>query len=319
MQLTMETESPRDRAGGAPTSQGSQGDESHHIPSRRGVLPSLCLRRRAPWGGAVSSFWDEGQRQYYQEQCAAPIDITNGFPSAEDLAEGERRGQEQYHDKHVGIQSLERAFNLAEFGYRVFPAVILMEGFEKRRKQPALKNWMRLATGDPHDLCDLWKKAEKAWPGHLIQAGVLIERGFLVVDIDKHRPGAVAWNSVITHQLNFPPGADTAMTCHTPSGGLHVYLRDPSEKAKSKIGLFPGIDILGSGRFAVAYPGLFVMRRGHLAIAPEWCYAPSRANPPRQINHGAWSASFLYGGEIIPEGQRNDTLFFDVAWPMRKN
>ena len=213
----------------------------------------------------MGSHWDDYEQVYYQEPSGDTIDITNGFPSQVLLTKHQRRAKQEYHDEHFATPPLERALNLAEFGYRVLPVV---EG----TKIPALKGWQKSASDDPHTISNLWIEAEKAHPGRLIQPGVLIDHGFLVVDIDKHTEDSEAWKSFIDHGLTFPLGADTAMSCRTQNDGLHVYLRD-DRGARTRNGLYPGIDLKASG-FVVAYPNLFPMRREHLAPAPDWCYPP---------------------------------------------
>lgn len=183
------------------------------------------------------------------------------------------------------------AFDLARAGLAVFP--VRGAGPDAKKPCPSVR-WGDDATTDAHAIESWWRRWPDAMPAiHLGRSGLL------VVDLDRHdggEDGIKAWDEVNR--------GVTAPVVDTPSGGRHIYFRQPEGRAHgNREGLLKGrgINIRGLGGYVVA-PGALradgegayqPVPAGAIVAAPtvpEWLYAlidPPPATPesrpePRQ-------------------------------------
>jgi hypothetical protein len=194
---------------------------------------------------------------------------------------------------------LSWALWLAARGWPVFP---LLPG----RKQPLIQDWEQAATTDSDPITRHWS----AHPEHNIGLATG-PAGLLVVDLDVARPdkpthqdwisGGVVHGAQTLRRLTEQPGAtmpDT-FTVRTPSGGTHLYHRQPagphaprlrSTRGTDRGGLGPLVDTRGWGGYVVA-PGS-TAPQGHyelvanLAVAdlPGWLVHRLSVHPPTAVS-----------------------------------
>lgn len=243
------------------------------------------------------------------------IDITHGLPDPDDLKELQRQGWREYVERNFCDSAVEDGIALGLAGFPNSPMVLTLDDGGRVRKKGALAGYTKSASTKPEVIRRHYAVAERLNPGQVIRPGIRLGKGILVADIDYHGKGAKGFNSIIQNGLTFPDFADTAMSCHTYGGGFHVYMRDARGTARTVNNLFPGIDIKASG-FVVAYPNLTIMKLEELAAAPDWCYPQ---NPITSLGTGNSQQLAVGTGEIIPEGNRNCTLYFDYACPLARN
>lgn len=101
----------------------------------------------------------------------------------------------------------------------------------------------------------------------------------------------------------------------TPSGGLHHLFTcsDPIPSSKGKLG--PGVEVKGDGTYILVAPspGYVIEDPAQPAPLPEWiadlARGPKNPQPLRRERRGERKPTFS-GGEPIPKGSRNGTLFF---------
>jgi hypothetical protein len=121
--------------------------------------------------------------------------------------------------------NLAVARKLASAGIPIFPALITRNaatgGLDK---VPAISGWRANASTDPKQIDAWWCEFPAAVPG--IELG---RAGLLVIDLDRHpgAPDGVAAFKTLCHGKPLPP----TPIVRTPSNGLHLYFRQPSEGA----------------------------------------------------------------------------------------
>jgi hypothetical protein len=131
---------------------------------------------------------------------------------------------------------LDTALGHAALGLHVFPVAA---------KAPLVK-WRDESTLDKAIIEEWWRQ----WP----DAGIGVDcgkSGLVVVDLDVKNgvDGVVGWK-----ELNRGRAPATYYSV-TPSGGLHLYYRDPDGKYRNSASqLAPGVDVRGVGGYVVA-PG----------------------------------------------------------------
>jgi hypothetical protein len=227
-------------------------------------------------------------------------------------------------------QALSRAAHWhADQGFAVFPLA-------PRRKVPAVENWAAAATTDHLAIARAWRKA----PYNIgVAAG---PSGLLVVDLDQPKnPTDVApepWRSreaatgadvlalvAADHAASTPP----TYTVTTPSGGQHLYYRQPRSRqlgnSAGRIGW--KIDTRGHGGYVVGAGSITASGRYRAEPTtapqplPNWIIdildttpPPGQAQPPTPIlrNTSSYVLAALTGEldkvlDATP-GQRNDTL-----------
>ena len=195
----------------------------------------------------------------------------------------------------------QAAVAAATAGYSVFPV---------RRKTPLVK-WRAESTNDPNRLRQIWRADAD---GYGIDTG---KSGLLVVDLDVHedQDGPGEWGKLL------PDGSVATFVGHTPSGGQHLYFRDPlGELRNSTSKLAPGIDIRGVGGFVVGpgsrgyqgRDGTALPRTSELPEVPEGLREFIRS---REAHSEAGNAPSTAAGSLAEllqfpptDGQRNDWL-----------
>jgi hypothetical protein len=186
--------------------------------------------------------------------------------------------------------NLATALELADLGIPIFPAIASWDvADQKFTKKPLLIGWQTLASTEPEQLKAWWQDFPDAIPGIELARAKLI-----VVDLDRHPGGAdgVANFKALLNGRRLPPSPTT----RTPSGGFHLFFRQPAgvPLGNGRGDLPPGIDVRGRGGW-VAAPNSIVDRgtwralpnRPPLNAAPElpdWLLAIIRPAPkPRPI------------------------------------
>jgi hypothetical protein len=130
---------------------------------------------------------------------------------------------------------MEYALSYANQGYTVFP-------LQPNGKQPLTDHGFKDASRDPETIRQWWTK----WPD--ANVGIVTGKvsGVVVLDVDrKHGVDGV----VSMAELEIPK----TLTIRTPSGGFHLFFKAPSGTiVPRRIGVKPGLDILGEGGYVVA-------------------------------------------------------------------
>jgi uncharacterized protein DUF3987/bifunctional DNA primase/polymerase-like protein len=219
--------------------------------------------------------------------------------------------------------NLGAALALASAGIKVFPA-----GVDKR---PLLKGWQDAATSNA-DQINTWFEHAAAVPA--IPCG---QNNLVVIDCDRHSGGAdgvAAFKSLVAAHGPLPGQVPLVKT---PSGGLHVYFRQPEGEAlgNARGTLPPGIDVRGAGGFVVGPGARLPDGRGWTAKAgrspihdapplPPWLdgmlrpprreEAPEPNNTETSDKRGrAYAVAALnrVEGELAaaPAGERNERLY----------
>lgn len=180
------------------------------------------------------------------------------------------------------------ALDLARAGLAIFP--VRGAGADAKKPCPTVR-WGDDATTDARAIESWWRRWPDAMPAiHLGRSGLL------VVDLDRHEGGAdglAAWDDV-------NPGV-VAPAVDTPSGGRHIYFRQPQGRAHgNREGLLKGrgINIRGDGGYVVA-PGALradgegvyqPVPAGAIIAAPtvpDWLYALIDPPPSPRSEAGA--------------------------------
>jgi hypothetical protein len=189
---------------------------------------------------------------------------------------------------------------MADRGWRLFP-------IKPRGKQPLIDDWPRQATHEGPRL-ETWMDR---FPGS--NWGVITgpESGMFVLDVD----GDEGHRGIVDLERR---GCVLPKTLTTRTGhGTHAFLEWPGNGAairNSASKLAPGLDVRGAGGYVVVPPSVhpsgatynFIDENVQIASAPELLL--------QMLTQISATAEPCVGvaelrGEIIPEGQRNDTLF----------
>lgn len=130
---------------------------------------------------------------------------------------------------------MEYAISYANQGYAVFP-------LQPNGKQPLTEHGFKDATRDAEQLRKWWAQ----WPDANIGLATGRISGIVVLDVDrKHGVDGV----VSAAELDLPP----TLVIRTPSGGYHLFYKSPSSAiVPRRIGVRPGLDVLGEGGYVVA-------------------------------------------------------------------
>jgi Bifunctional DNA primase/polymerase, N-terminal len=149
--------------------------------------------------------------------------------------------------------NLEVATALAGAGYWVFPCDPSPE--KPRGKKPLVASWPESSSSDLAIIRRLWATR----PGAMVGLD-LSKVGLLVLDFDRNHQdgvdGCANFDALLEETgKSFP--FDQAPATLTPSGGYHVYTKQPVGRAplgNSNRNLPPGIDVRGHGGYVIA-PG----------------------------------------------------------------
>jgi hypothetical protein len=155
--------------------------------------------------------------------------------------------------------ALVRALDYAKRGWKVFRCA------PGTKKPTAESHGFKDATSDAMTI-------ERWWSDRIVWNVAIATgqpSGFFVVDADLHKPGCEF------SQLDPLP---KTYTVHTPSGGQHLYFRQPHRLAiksgNDKLGRF--VDVKSDGGYVLAPPSVFeggqyrITNAVTLASAPEW-------------------------------------------------
>jgi hypothetical protein len=153
----------------------------------------------------------------------------------------------------MNSENLTAALNLAAQGIYVFPALAAWNNENKKLdKKPAISEWKERATTDASQIRAWWNNFPAAIPG--IQLG---RSNLFVVDLDKHFGGADGIAAFKKFRGENP--APQCPTVKTPSGGWHLYFRQPEdEHLTNRTGTLPaGVDCRGNGGWTVGPGAVF--------------------------------------------------------------
>lgn len=137
------------------------------------------------------------------------------------------------------------AYRLSRQGFSVFPCQ--PDGEQAKTPLSGLP-WKSASTADGIEIVRLWVR--QPWAAPAIDCG---KSGLVVLDCDaKHgKQGVMAWARLIAqHEPVLAP------VVLTPSGGLHVYFRQPCqgpEMGCSRGDLHPDIDVRGLGGYVLGH------------------------------------------------------------------
>ena len=183
-------------------------------------------------------------------------------------------------------------------------------------KHPRTAHGFRDATCDVATIRRWWTRNPDANIG--VPTG---DRGWVIVDADvkNGQPGKENW-AAFASATKATEGVDIEDTCivQTPSGGLHVYYRCAGGGIACSVGqLDEGIDVRAQGGYIVVPPSsiggvAYRYLDGHgldrLCDLPEVVADRLLTGNASRRNVRSFSA-----GALIPEGQRDETLFRDAC------
>jgi len=186
--------------------------------------------------------------------------------------------------------NLRAALETAAAGGFVFPAIVTWnEAAKKLEKRPAIGGWREAASIDPEQIKKWWSTFPEAVPG--IELG---RSNLFVVDLDRHPGGANGVAAFKTFRGDNP--APRCPTTKTPSGGWHLYFRQPEdERLGNRTGTLPkGVDCRGDGGWTVAPGAVFEQWRwtgnaAKLAAAPpvpHWIVSAIQARKNTEYSAG---------------------------------
>jgi len=150
-------------------------------------------------------------------------------------------------------ENLRVALETAAAGGFAFPAIVTWnESTKKLDKRPAISGWREAATRNPEQIKQWWTTFPDAVPG--VELG---RSNLFVVDLDRHPGGADGVANFKAFRGDNP--VPRCPTTKTPSGGYHLYFRQPEgERLGNRTGTLPaGIDCRGDGGWTVAPGAVF--------------------------------------------------------------
>jgi len=183
-------------------------------------------------------------------------------------------------------------------------------------KHPRIVEWQKLANADERWMKDWWKR----WPEANIGLVMGAASGVFALDIDPRHGGDVALTELI--EQHGDEWLETSQA-RTGGGGHHILFAYPQglniRNSVERLG--EGIDVRGEGGYIVAPPSLHASGRRYEwlnelepAQATEWLLerltdekqTPQGVSPSKTQARAKSGASI---GAVIPEGERNETLF----------
>lgn len=215
---------------------------------------------------------------------------------------------ESFGHAHVVSRRMEQILRMAARGWLLFPVTPC-------DKRPLIADWPNQATRDESRL-QFWLRR---FPGCNLGVATGPDSGVFILDVD----GEQGLDALANLELR---GCVLPKTLMTRTGrGTHVFLEWPPNGAviRNSAGkLASGLDVRGAGGYAIVPPSVhpngtayeFVEENAPIAPAPDWLLemltAVSTAPEP---NTGTLQSQ----ADIIPEGQRNQTLM-SLAGGMRR-
>lgn len=198
----------------------------------------------------------------------------------------------------------EAAITYIQQGFAVLP-------LEVKNKRPLTPHGVKDASKDPVVIQDWWHK----WPNANIGIATgRISGGLCVIDMDiDEDKGLNGWKSLRDWQDKHGVIAPSWL-CRTGRGGYHYYFQ-ADEPVGNRVGVIPGIDVRGDGGYVVAPPSIHPN-----GTAYEWdekCHPETVALHQiddnirflLNVNNNTQISLKYVAPTIIPEGERNHTLF----------
>jgi len=194
---------------------------------------------------------------------------------------------ERHNDPETQWRQINRANakRLGHAGFTVFPARSSDAGPDKilRAKSPLAR---KMGSCTQTDIDDLWRKFPDAVPA--IELG---KCDFFVVDLDRHGgpDGVAEWKKLASRRGQVP-----VTFCETPTGGFHLYFRQPDGPLGNREGALAGlgINVRGVGGYVIAPGSIMADGRSYGPLdASEIAAAP---DAPR------WLLDMIGGGRAAP-------------------
>ncbi|HEX8104406.1 MAG TPA: bifunctional DNA primase/polymerase [Solirubrobacteraceae bacterium] len=147
------------------------------------------------------------------------------------------------------------------------------------------------------------------WPHARAGMATGAASGLVVLDVDPRHGGDDALHDLEQHHGALP----TTLTVCTPSGGQHIYFRDPAALRPSAGRVGSGLDVRADASYVVAAgtPGYVVDLDAPPASLPTWLEQLARGSTPAAASRAAEVPA------IIPEGTRRAALL-SLAGTLRR-
>lgn len=222
-------------------------------------------------------------------------------------------------------EMLNNAIEYAKLGISIIPLHSIInnqctcgKGYkcDSPGKHPRTKNGVKDASKDPEQIKKWWS----TWPNSNIGIATGTINGLFVVDIDGEI-GDRSFNSLTAMHGAVPD----SVTQITGSGGKHLLFKHPGGIIKNGIAVHNGIDIRGDGGYIVAAPSIhksgsvyqweFLQELGEIELAelPDLWIKALKITPEAAKQSTADSTQnnteMAAANRVVPEGQRNATLF----------
>lgn len=214
---------------------------------------------------------------------------------------------------------MTKVIDYAEFyagrGWRVFPV-------KPRDKKPLVDGWPQQASSNVDDIRRMFAQ----YPGANIGIATGSGSGIVVLDVDAGHGGEESLLNLVHEHGRLPDTPESL----TGGGGRHIIFNHPGVMIRNSAGkLGPGLDIRGDGGYIVAPPSIHPNGNSYLweetskpsktpvAYPPKWLLEILLANESRRNGNEHHEPLDLEEDDIIPDGQRNDTLA-SLAGTMRR-
>jgi putative DNA primase/helicase len=169
-------------------------------------------------------------------------------------------------------------------------------------KHPRTPNGFKDATTDPRVIAAWWEATPEANIG--VRTGEA--SGIFVVDVDPKHGGDRVWDEWQLEHGYPSGGADlTTLRARTRSGGEHWFFRY-EEGVRNRNAWLEGVDVRGEGGYVLVAPsqGYRWLTRG---VGPQ--EAPEALLTAVKTGGVKAPLPDVTAGEVIPEGQRDETIF----------
>lgn len=222
------------------------------------------------------------------------------------------------------------ALRYQQQGYAVMPAG---RGTKQPHRMLGERGGVHWATRDPAMPPWAWSRD----PAANVAVATGQPSGLVVIDLDVKggADGYASWAGFLgERRLQMPAPACWA---ETPSGGMHIWLRNPPGAAvPQRLGILPGVDVKGDGGYVLAPPSMLLAseaaraggRSGEPVPVPyqwtagcpcsvpdappwllPWLAAAAPASAPAGQGGGAPVSLETLKSTGIPVGQRNSELY----------
>lgn len=180
----------------------------------------------------------------------------------------------------------QAALDYAQRGWAVFP-------LQERSKEPAVAGAYKAATSNMATVLAWWAR----WPDANIGLATGRVSGVWVIDLDGDE-GRASWEQLAEEH---PEVVDETLVASTGKG-YHLYWRLPKDVPDPgrRIGVRPGIDIIGGNGYLVAPPSVHPSGRTYEWLnpdampieAPQWMLELQRPKPASRAQQPASSTIF---------------------------